>query len=288
MLPLRHALVLAAAILLVSGWLCLHRAGYHADHFLEKLSASLEKYGLYGYAAASRIAAAERHLRAIRSGTGSPQRRIEADAAATDLAEAARLLASQGAHHQATRLLQRAAELAPWRTELVAQVLEVQIRQGDRLALSRAYDLAFRREDPEGLALMGALYLRHGLTDDGLGCLRRAAEKAPDRYAIQLALAQYLHRTGAREQAQPHARAAFQVAQTLGQRLEAAELLRSMDPRTPSPWALYREHLYHEYLPTLLVLVAYVAALSSPWLVSRARRAGRRLRRRCAPLQVVD
>ena len=219
--------------------------------FCERLSLSLENYGLYGYAMALRLAAVDQYLQASRcsADANADASRAAIDAAVDNLLSANGLLARHGRPAEAEALLVRASQLAPTRSDVRGKLLASQMARGDPDAPMRVYDLAYREEDPEALYLMAQLYFQTGKSDDALGCLRHAATLAPEHFGIRTALACHLLTLDAKTGAAEHARAAAHVASDLDERIEAARLLRATGSTGPTRSKVLRDYYWRHCAP---------------------------------------
>lgn len=289
MLPLRHGLALGLLLVLAAGWMMLHNAGYQWARFYERLGTSCEKYGLHGHAAALRIAAARASLQtaSVAAHANLPAARVAGEFAADQFLHAARLLRprddtparpyphapSEAAGH-VLGLLHRAQQAAPWRGDVRARLLETQLSVGDEAALRRLSDLAYREDDPDAQLALACLQAAAGNRDDAAALLRHAARNAPEHFHVRLGLAQVLLVLGERGEALEHAQAAEQLARDIGERLAAGDAVRAAGGEAPQRADLLNAHYREEYLPTALVVVAYLLMLSLPALlhVTRLRR----------------
>ncbi|MEN6347041.1 MAG: hypothetical protein ABFE16_17220 [Armatimonadia bacterium] len=279
MVPLRQAVMLGLLLALVSLEVSFHRAGYHLAPFYENLSVSLEKYGLYGYAALSRITSARAYASAastaVLNNTSASKAALER--AADNLVAAGRIVALQGHEAESIGLLERALRLAPWRHEVRATLLEAQINQGDKLAAGRVAYLAYREDDPEAQLLLAKLYVRDKRVGDAAGCLRHAAIKKPDSYGIQLGLAEYLIGQKLPREALGHAQKAWGLASNLRERTRAAEAVTQAGGEAPAASDLRWEEYLRDYSTTALVAALYLLFLLHPGWTSLLRRLGGRL-----------
>ena len=289
MLPLRHGLALGLVLALTAAWMMLHNAGYQPARFYQRASASCEKYGLRGHAAALRVAAARASLRNASAAAHAnlAAARVAGDFAADQFLHAAWLLGprngtptrphphapSEASAHPLS-LLHRAQQVAPWRGDVRARLLEAQLRAGDEAALRRLSDLAYREDDPDAQLVLARVHAAAGDADDAAALLRHAARNAPEHLHVRLGLAQVLLALGEREEALEHAQAAEQLARDIGERLAAGDAVRAAAGEAPQRADLLNAHYREEYLPTALVVAVYVMILCLPGLlhVTRLRR----------------
>lgn len=289
MLPLRHGLGLGLLLALAAGWLMLHNAGYQQARFYQRVSASCEKYGLRGHAAALRVAAARASLQTAAGAAEAnlAAARVAGDFAADQFVHAARLLGPRNddpapthphapcdAADHALSLLHSAQQAAPWRKDVRVRVLEAQLAAGDEGALRRLSDLAYREDDPDAQLGLARLRAAEGDWDDALALLGHAARNAPEHLHVRLGLAQALLALGEPQDALEHALVAHGLATGIGERLAAAELVRAAGGEAPSRDDMLWEHRREEYLPTALVVAVYLLILCLPGLlhVTRLRR----------------
>ena len=278
MLPLRYALTLAFAILLLCGFLALESVGFRRPLLYENLSVSAEKYGLQGYAVAARLAAARRLAGAAAASGATPgASKVAAEASADDYAYAASLLAAQGAQPEAMAALRSALRVAFWRRDLQARLLEAQVNQGDRPAARRAMDLAYRHNDPYAQLILAKLYTKADRGDDAAACLSHAAVPLSGYYDLRMTYARHLLSVGAPKDAARHAREALLLARTYPDRMAATELLRASGGEVPPPFDVAWSRFLEAYSLTVLVLLGYLLLLISPWLLRRLRGTRRRL-----------
>lgn len=279
MLPLRQAVLLALLVVMVSAEVALHRAGYRTGPFCSALAQSAEKYGLYGYAVALYLQAS----RSYAAGAGASLRlnpgaaHAAADEAASNLVAAARRMAQQGHEAEAVPLLQGALRQAPWRRDVRSALLEAQIDQKDGLALRRLADLAYREDDPEAQYVLAKGYLRAGRVEDAGALLRHAAERAPNHFGLRLALANYLLNRGATSKALVHANRALELAQTVREKLQAADLVNAAGGVAPTAGDILWAHRLEQYGVTALVAAVYVLCLCAPAWLSALRALGKRV-----------
>lgn len=279
MMHLRQAVLLALLIAAISGEVALHRAGYRTGPLFSALAVSAEKYGLYGYATALHVQACNAFVagaaRSLKQNPGASH--AASDQAADSLVAAARLVAQQGHEAEAVPLLQGALRQAPWRKDVRATLLEAQVDQRSGLALRRLADLAYREDDPEAQYVLAKGYLRAGRVEDAGALLRHAAGKQPAHVGLRLALANYLLNMGAASKALTHAKAALEMAQTLREKLQAAELVSASGGQAPVEADLVWAYRTQQYGPTMLVALLYLLCLCAPAWVSGLRSVGRRL-----------
>jgi len=263
--PLRYAGILALLLVAASVWYALQDVGYDLAVFDQRLSETCESCGLYGYAIVLRLRSAERCM-ARADVLGQAAR----TGAARNLELAARLLQAQVSQEAAADALARALEVDPSRTDLRADLLRMRRSNSDASAGRELVSLAFGDEDPDALRVVAEGYAQKGRMDDALGCLRHAAELAPKRYAIRLALAHLQKQIGDTKAAVAEAKAAESLADGFHQRLAARDLLRALGTPLPSHSRDVWEHRYTVLGPLVAIALGFLLVLFTPCLLHQA------------------
>jgi tetratricopeptide (TPR) repeat protein len=278
-LPLRHALALAVLVLVAGGLWDAQATGFRLPVLYDRLGFSLEKYGLVGYSAFFRLAAARMMAEAASASAGSnpDAARSAANVAADAYRRAAEILAAQGASDEAPAALRSALRVAPWRSDCRARLLGMQVQAGDRLAARALTDLAYRGDDAYAQLALAKLYLRDNRPEDAGACMARALKTIPESHDLHLTYAEYLMSYGVRSDAARHAKDALRDARTISEKLQAADLVRTSDEQAPTRFDILWEYFLSEYLPTVLAMIAYLLVLLSPSLSRRLRRGAQRL-----------